>query len=502
MLFNSYIFLFVFLPVVLAGYFLLGRISIAAAAAWLTLSSLLFYGWWDYHFVPLLLGSITCNFVASRLMTRLERGRMVVLAIAVAGNLGLLGYFKYAGFFAGALDQAFGTGLGPLNIILPIGISFYTFTQIAFLVDAGRGEVAHYSFIHYALFVTYFPHLIAGPILHHREMMPQFRSPAIYRVDMRLVALGLGYLAIGLGKKCLIADSFSAFVGATFDSAAKGAELSAPAAWRGVVAYTLQLYFDFSGYADMAIGISLLFGIRLPFNFNSPYKSASIIEFWRRWHMTLSRFLRDYLYVALGGNRRGGFRRYLNLMITMALGGLWHGANWTFVVWGLLHGGYLIVNHAWRTVRPNAIERVPAPLRRYGAIGLTFLCVMIGWVFFRAQDIPTAMRVLSAMMGANGFGLAPAPIDLQRHLVWLALRIPIWLSQLIFFLGALYIVFAMPNTQELLEKRQTEPGRDGSGLAGLVGPQISPRWAVALGVLAAAAAMTFVQTSEFLYFQF
>jgi D-alanyl-lipoteichoic acid acyltransferase DltB (MBOAT superfamily) len=347
MLFNSLPFVFCFLPIVVMGFFVLGRRSPAAAAAWLTLASLFFYGWWNPAYVGLLMGSMIFNYwlgvrivhsVHAQSASALLRARRLLIA-AIAVDLLLLGYYKYANFFVENLNAPLGTQISLGAIILPLGISFFTFTQIAFLVDAYQGKAREYSFIHYSLFVTYFPHLIAGPILHHAEMMPQFAQRETYRPDYDKIAAGVTLFVLGLAKKVLIADDVGGYVAPFFDAARSGAPLTFLEAWCGALAYTFQLYFDFSGYSDMAVGLSLMFGVRLPINFHSPYKAANIIEFWRRWHMTLSRFLRDYLYVPLGGNRKGAARRYINLFITMLLGGLWHGAGWTFVMWGSIARG-------------------------------------------------------------------------------------------------------------------------------------------------------------------
>src|SRR6478609_9442749 len=380
MLFNSYAFIFLFLPLVLAGYFAIGRLGRLAPVIWLALASLAFYAVSNWQFVPLLLASVAFNYVVGLVLIsqRLRTSaRFAVLAAGVTGDLLVLGYFKYAGFLAANLNAIFSTGL-TVDILLPVGISFYTFTQIAFLVDAYRGQVARYALPHYALFVTYFPHLIAGPILHHKDMIPQFEREETKHPHAHLILCGIIIFAIGLFKKTCLADGIQPLVALAFDARAP----SFDQAWLGALAYTFQLYFDFSGYSDMAIGISLMFGIFLPLNFNSPYKAASIIDFWRRRHMTLSQFLRDYLYIPLGGNRHGPTLRYVNLMITMGLGGLWHGAAWTFVVWGALHGMYLCINHAWNNYGPAVAPRF-APIARMAAVLVTFLSVVAAWVFFR-----------------------------------------------------------------------------------------------------------------------
>src|SRR6266568_7401907 len=405
MLFNSYPFIFLFLPIALIGYFTLVRLNHLAPVIWLALASLAFYSVSNWQFVLLLLASIAFNYVIGLLLISKRprpAWRFAALTIGVAGDLLTLGYFKYAGFLAANLNAIFSTGLTG-DVLLPVGISFYTFTQIAFLVDAYRGNVARYALPHYALFVTYFPHLIAGPILHHKDMIPQFERAAMRRPDPHLILCGLIIFGIGLFKKTCLADGIQPLVSLAFGPNAPTFDQ----AWIGALAYTFQLYFDFSGYSDMAIGISLMFGIFLPLNFNSPYKAASIIDFWRRWHMTLSQFLRDYLYIPLGGNRHGPALRYVNLAITMLLGGLWHGAAWTFVVWGALHGTYLCINHAWNNFGPKIAPRFARAADIAGLI-LTFLAVVIAWVFFRAENMEWAIYVLAKMSdpGNVAFGRA------------------------------------------------------------------------------------------------
>src|SRR4051812_49123043 len=403
MLFNSYPFIFLFLPIALAGYFWLGRFGNLAPVLWLALASLAFYSLGNWQFVGLLLASVAFNYFIGWLLIAKQlrpATRFSALTVGVAGDLLVLGTFKYAGFFAANLNALFATGF-VVDVLLPVGISFYTFTQIAFLVDAWRGNVARYGLPHYALFVTYFPHLIAGPILHHRDMIPQFESARTKRPDPHLILCGLIIFAIGLFKKTCLADGIQPLVAPAFGANTP----SFDQAWIGALAYTFQLYFDFSGYSDMAIGISLMFGVFLPLNFNSPYKAQSIVDFWRCWHMTLSQFLRDYLYIPLGGNRHGRALRYVNLMITMLLGGLWHGAAWTFVVWGALHGLYLCINHAWSHLAPAASPRW-APLATFASCALTFLAVVVAWVFFRSDSLTTAVGILRAMASPTYVALA------------------------------------------------------------------------------------------------
>ncbi|MDN5087349.1 MBOAT family O-acyltransferase [Aliarcobacter butzleri] len=390
MLFNSYEFIFIFLPVMFVVYFYLNsKRLILGAKIWLVVGSLFFYSYWNVIYLPLILLSIFVNYGVGLSLVNHEKIRIsskTILSFGIVFNLGLLGYFKYTDFFLDNFNGIFGTNIPLPHIILPLGISFFTFTQIAFLVDAYKQEAKEYSLINYMLFVTYFPHLLAGPILHHKEMMPQFASKYNWVKNYRNIALGLFIFSIGLFKKVVIADTFAVWANAGFDTATT---LNLIEAWATSLSYTFQLYFDFSGYTDMAIGISLMFNIKLPINFNSPYKALSIQDFWRRWHMTLSRFLRDYLYIPLGGNRKGNIRTYVNLVTTFLLGGLWHGAGWTFIIWGLLHGIALAIHRFWQSLgfRMNKIL----------AWFITFNFINITWIFFRAKDFESAMKVLGSM---------------------------------------------------------------------------------------------------------
>jgi alginate O-acetyltransferase complex protein AlgI len=478
MLFNSYPFIFVFLPMALAGYFWLGRSSNLAPVWWLALASLVFYSVSNWQFAGLLLASVAFNYFIGWLLIAKQlrpTTRFAVLTIGVAGDLLVLATFKYAGFFAANLNALFSTGI-VVNILLPVGISFYTFTQIAFLVDAYRGNVARYGLPHYALFVTYFPHLIAGPILHHKDMIPQFESARTKRPDPHLILCGLIIFAVGLFKKTCLADGIQPLVAPAF-----GANYpSFDQAWIGALAYTFQLYFDFSGYSDMAIGISLMFGIFLPLNFNSPYKATSIIDFWRRWHMTLSQFLRDYLYIPLGGNRHGRTLRYVNLMITMLLGGLWHGAAWTFVVWGALHGAYLCVNHGWSNYGPAVAPRF-AWAANAVAFVLTFVSVVVAWVFFRADSISSATFVLSRMAD-------PTNIVFGRGEMANAMFIAVYAA----------IAWFAPNTQEIMgyDHKNRVVGENLNGWLRRPGFLYAAAATLAFGVLGIS------QHSEFIYFRF
>ena len=496
MLFNSYEFIFLFLPVAAALYFLIGRWNHDLAALWLALASLFFYGYWNPAYLPLLLVSVAANFGVGRLIaaSAAEGPRRAVLIAGLAFDLGLLGYYKYAGFLAEAVNGILGTSVPVPEIYLPLGISFFTFTQIAFLVDVYRRRAAEYRATHYLLFVTFFPHLVAGPILHHKEIMPQFSRPRTYRLSAANLAVGLSIFFIGLAKKTVIADGFSPFVAHVFDAAQRGTTPGLAEAWSGALGYTLQLYFDFSGYSDMAIGLARILGVKMPLNFLSPYKAADIIDFWRRWHMTLSRFLRDYLYIPLGGNRKGKSRRYLNLMITMALGGLWHGAGWTFAAWGTLHGLYLVVNHAWRSVR----DRLDIGARSTGwtrslARSVTFLAVVVGWVVFRADTLASASRVLAGMSGAAGMAERLTP----THWTELHLRI----------VAGLLIVWFAPNTQQIMARYTPSlpigPALLRAPLPGFVARwRLSVPWAYASAAVACIGILWLGHITEFLYFRF
>ena len=523
MLFNSFEFLLGFLPITFALFYLLGSLSRKIAAAWLAVASFFFYGWWDPRYVLLLAASILVNFTFGLALARLVaagsvRARGQLLFGAVAANILLLGYFKYAGFILVNIDALTGARFVIEGIVLPLGISFFTFTQIAFLVDTSRGYVREFNFVHYVLFVTYFPHLIAGPVLHHKEMMPQFEQASTYRLKAEDVAVGLTAFTIGLFKKVVLADGVAAYATPVFSAAESGIPLTLFEAWCGVLAYSFQIYFDFSGYSDMAVGLSRLFGVRLPINFYSPYQASNVTEFWRRWHMTLSRFLRDYLYVGLGGNRKGAKRRYINLMVTMLLGGLWHGASWAFVIWGGLHGLYLVVHHGWQAWRAKR-GHAPGQLqgwRNVGAIGLTFVAVTVAWVFFRAQTTSGAFEILLSMFGFRGVSL---PSGLAAVAAWVPFPglhfdgmfnhgLAQWSDGMLWLAALAAIVWLTPNTQQILDR--FEPSLDSQAVrfGGLHWRwyQWQPRWihAVYIAVLGltAAAFMLIGTNSEFLYFQF
>lgn len=524
MLFNSYEFVLAFLPIVLIGFYLLGRARLRELAiGWLVVSSLFFYGWWNPQYLWLIGGSIIFNFALGTGIVRRGPGTAEAKAIATVGvvaNLSLLGYFKYAVFVVGNINLATGADWQIPPIVLPLAISFFTFQQISFLVDTYKGEAREYNFLHYCLFVTFFPQLIAGPIVHHKEMLPQFARPGLFSLDHERIAVGMTIFLMGLFKKVVLADGIAVYATPVFNAAESGVTLTFIEAWGGVLAYTFQIYFDFSGYSDMAIGLARMFGVHLPLNFDSPYKAASISEFWRRWHMTLSRFLRDYVYIPLGGNRKGPSRQHVNLMTVMLVGGLWHGAGWTFVVWGGLHGLYLVINHFWTaftSTRFSASLRTH-PIWTMSATVVTFLAVVFAWVFFRAESFEGANAVLAGMLGMNGLSIP------QQHLQTLN---AFWglgdvLSQAgvrfvetpyfigfgpgLHLLALLVICWFLPNTQQIMARHMpaviTAAGQ-GAGLAVAL-LRWQPGYLHALLMVAAGlySLTSMTGISEFLYFQF
>ena len=392
MLFNSYEFIFLFLPITFFIYFYLNKKHLTEASkGFLVFASLFFYSWWSIAYLPLIIISMLFNYSLGRELSKNQKAKKyynkkTILTIGITFNLLLLGYFKYSDFFIENFNTVFSTSVPLLHLLLPLAISFYTFQQIAYLVDSYRSETKEYDFLNYAVFVTFFPQLIAGPIVHHAEMMPQFAKLKNKVTNYHNIALGLFIFSMGLFKKVAIADTFAIWATRGFDATE---QLDMALAWITSLSYTFQLYFDFSGYTDMAIGIALLFNIKLPINFNSPYKATSIQDFWRRWHITLSRFLKDYIYIPLGGNRKGESRTYLNLFATFVLGGIWHGAGWTFVFWGVLHGTALVIHRLWQSLGFK--------LNRVLAWFITFNFINIAWVFFRAKEFDDALKVLHGM---------------------------------------------------------------------------------------------------------
>jgi len=545
MLFNSGEFLFVFLPVALSGFYLLGTLSRTSAIRWLILVSLVFYAWWRPVNVLIIAPSIVINFALARILLRLNeregsrRASNAVLFLGISFNVVFLGFFKYTDFVLGSINDILGANLILTHIILPLGISFITFQKIAFLIDIQAGRIRSFTFQDYCTFVLFFPQLIAGPIVHYREMMPQFHAVSC-RFDTENVAVGLTLLFFGLFKKVIFADKIALLVTPIYNNAAAGGKTSFLLAWMAATGFTLQLYFDFSGYTDMALGLARFFGIRLPPNFGSPLRASNIIDYWLRWNMTLTRFLTGYIYNPLvlwltrrrqakgqpgfGGRNTtvGAFLSLLMfpLIVTMFVSGLWHGAGYGFIVWGLLHGFYLTINHAWRMVAARlwpdrrSYDRIMKPV----GLVLTFVSVTSAMVFFRSPTITAAIDVLKGIIGLNGIALPQdifdrlGPLTSTLHAVgviadasWTShdfAKTAIWIFLLMF------VALACPNTLQILAryepalgvKPQSTPLRIG-GIR-IVEWGASLPWAIAVSVVAAIAVISIGGPSEFLYWQF
>ena len=504
MLFNSYPFILLYLPVTLIVFVALRQRGLMKwTFDWLVVASLFFYGWWKWSNLPLLLGSLLFNYAMGTWLSRLDKRRpaRAVLTVGLTANLLFLGYFKYANFFIDNANTFFGAHWGFTHIVLPLGISFYTFQKIAYLVDSYGGLTRGYGFRDFCLFVSFFPQLIAGPIVHHSEMMPQFKKETKQGVDWLDINVGMTLFVIGLAKKVLIADQFARWASPVFNVAQTGVAPGFAASWVGAVAYSIQIYFDFSGYSDMAIGLGRMFGIKLPLNFNSPYKATNIADFWRRWHMTLSRLLRDYLYIPLGGNRLGTTRRYVNLMTTMLIGGLWHGAGWTFVFWGGLHGLYLSLYHGWTEWRKHrGLATAPATATGiwFGRV-ITFLAVLVSWVFFRATTTDGAFKILESMFGAHGFSFASKDIPLSTAAWACAVILP--------------AAWIFPNSHEMLARFQPAleymagPSKVGlaptpAWLGNRLQWQPTVGWALWMALLMIISMLCLSRPSEFIYWQF
>jgi D-alanyl-lipoteichoic acid acyltransferase DltB (MBOAT superfamily) len=401
MLFNSPEYIFLFLPFTVLVYFLLARQGSGYRSFWLVSASLFFYGYWNPVYLWIIIGSVLFNFIIARQLGGAKNLRKTMsLTLGIVANLGLLGFFKYTNFLVENLNPLFESKIPRVDIVLPLAISFFTFQQIAYLVDSSKSQVKHHSLLEYSLFVTFFPQLIAGPIVHHREMMPQFADESRRWVNWQNICAGIIVFSIGLFKKVVIADSFAVWADAGFDS---DVTLSMTEAWAATLSYTFQLYFDFSGYCDMAIGAALLFNIHIPMNFNSPYKALNIQDFWRRWHVTLSRFLRDYIYVPLGGNQVRVPLIYTNLLITFLVGGLWHGAGWNFIIWGALNGIAIVLHRIW--------FEAGLRMNRFAAWGCTFLFTCFAWVFFRSSDIETALGITRSLIDIDSLTLSQPFLD-------------------------------------------------------------------------------------------
>lgn len=539
MLFNSPAFLLAFLPVVLIGFYLIGAMRRPEwAILWLVFASLFFYVWWRWEYGFLIVASIVFNYLVGLRLGR--KPSKALLVFGVAANLGVIGWFKYTGFFATVVNDLTGAGLPIPAFLLPLGISFYTFQQIAYLVDAYSREAHETSPTRYALFVTFFPQLIAGPIVHHKEMLSQFHDPATYRPRLENLMLGLTAFGIGLFKKVFIADPLAPHALLAFGPASEGVLPTVADAWLGSVAYALQLYFDFSGYSDMAIGLGLMFGIRLPINFASPFKAASIIEFWSRWHMTLTRFLTGYVYnpLVIGITRRRmakGKPTYTQkrpeavpflvqlaapTLVTFFLAGIWHGAGWQYIAFGVIHGVLLTANHAWRGFRGRVgIGRSFGPLGRAAGVLVTFTAVVFSLVFFRADSLSTALLVVQAMAGAGGtLDIVPSldgpDLAAMGTMELLLTRLQSVMGVLL--LGSLAIVWIMPNTPQYIEKLSAVVARIRGDETMLRWPLLRWKWPArlplgprfiqggAVGVVLALALLRSLSDAptEFLYFTF
>ncbi|MCA9400122.1 MAG: MBOAT family protein [Candidatus Omnitrophica bacterium] len=522
MLFNSYIFILLFLPITLTVFYLLKKRGCDQwLLGWLFIASLFFYGWWKPAYLLLMLGSIGFNFFMGRRISSCvnKSTKKTFTGFTVILNLLLLGYFKYTNFTFGLIGLIVDTSLPQVQIVLPLAISFFTFQQIAFIIDCYQGKTEEVDFLQYGLFVSFFPQLIAGPIVHHRDMLPQFKNSFQGKSSVENLSVGLTIFTLGLFKKVMIADTMANYASPVFRAVEQGNVLTFFEAWSGVLAYSMQIYFDFSGYSDMATGLGRMFGIRLPINFFSPYKSASMIDFWRRWHITLSQFLKDYLYIPLGGNQKGSKRRYINIMITMLLGGLWHGANVTFILWGGLHGLYILINHAWRQLTsalglPSFLKMVARPF----AVLLTFLAVTVAWIFFRADNPTSAFQLLLSMSGHYGVSLWETNFHQLNKLFGFGNLLMSWgvtfgeptyfrgIKHLAIIISTLIFAWSMPNTFELM--RRYNPNTNLRSVKAYINKKQwlhwrpTFLWAVGLATLFAWSLLSISKASEFIYFQF
>lgn len=509
MLFNSYLFIFVFFPLCLFSTFLIAQRKPQYLMLCVLCVSLIFYSFWKWQYVLLILLSILFNYFASKVIQ--DTKSKWILSASIIINLVPLIYYKYTNFLLETISSILGTYFREYSVLLPLGISFLTFVQIAFLCDVYRGEIDEkIEFLPYSAFVTFFPHLIAGPIIHFRQLVPQLKQMGAHVFNSQNFSIGLTLFFVGLGKKTIFADSMVFFVNPVFEAASNGVQLQFLEAWLGIFAFTLQIYFDFSGYSDMAIGLARFFGISFPLNFYSPYQSHNIIEFWRRWHITLSSFLRDYLYIPLGGNRQ---KRVRNLLVTMLLGGLWHGAQWTFVIWGGIHGLLLAISHGFNKLRNVKINQ----FSRSSQI-ITFIVVSMTWVFFRAQNLDTALTLLKGAFGLNGLSL---PHSLERYISpfnifniiefsGLTKNFNLWnyidVSKVF---GLLVVVLFMPNIYQILrnyividEMKFMNPVPNNSFVAKLVWSP-TPMWSIILATISLVGLLSIMGwNQQFIYFEF
>lgn len=459
MLFNSFPFIFLFFPITLIFYFLFGKNKTALfQLIWIVLASLFFYSVWKKSFLYILLISVCVNFIIGQFII-LKKNKLM-LAFGLIFNVAVLFYFKYRGFFIDNFSSLMGITISIKHIVLPLGISFITFQKITYLVDVYYGKIKDKSFLNFLVFISFFPQLIAGPIVHYNQLMSQFSATKTKRFSYYQFNLGMTLFIMGLAKKVILADTASLYSDPMYAAISTGQSLTFEETWIGVLAYAFQIYFDFSGYSDMAIGLARIFGIRLPLNFNSPYKATSIIDFWRRWHMTLSHFLRNYIYIPLGGNRKGIIRKHANLMVTMLIGGFWHGANWTFIIWGGLHGFYLIINHMWIACcnKLGWSNLSKSFIYKLASVIVTFFFFNLALVIFRSANLSAANIAFHSLFGLNGFGITTTSylhhMPLIKLIKWLcniqSSTIITTEATILYLITMLTIIWLPPNSQELL----------------------------------------------------
>jgi D-alanyl-lipoteichoic acid acyltransferase DltB (MBOAT superfamily) len=492
MLLNSAAFLFIFLPLtIMVYYFFYTKGLDRSARVVLILSSIIFYALWSINTLWILAGLILVNFIIAKEIAKvIEEKRSLARNILISGvfiNLVALGYFKYFHFIAENVSAVFKTEFSHQRIVMPLGISYITFQFIAYLVDVYKKQKPDTRFSNFTIFISFFPKIIAGPILRYSDLNWQLKKLGRSKINWTLLRIGVVLFIIGLAKKVLLADSLEPYVATIFSDAESGQKLNWIIGWAGTLAFTLQIYFDFSGYSDMAVGLGLLFGLRLPENFDSPYKALSITEFWRRWHMTLSSFLKDYIYIPLGGNKRGEIRRHFNVFVTMLVCGIWHGAGWNFIIWGGIHGIFIIVNNIWKQFRGNFPKANPT--FRYISALLTFFCVTVAWVFFRASTLQGAMYLLKSMFSIQ-------PLGWEQFTSSYSLGLPLLIGM------GLSIVWLLPNSLQIskysfdiTEKRLSRQNE----LVPWLSVEPSFRWALVFGFLLALIIARLPQATNFIY---
>lgn len=494
MLFSSSEFLFFFLPLVIVFFLIAQRVGRTAALLFGIAASLFFYAYYRPEYLSLLIHSVVINYYIGNLLR--DNQSRALLICGLIGNLAVLGFYKYADFVVTNVNHLPGMEVAQPNIALPLAISFFTFQQVAYLVDCYKGTTVRDTFTRYSFFVTFFPQLIAGPIVKQQDVMEELNDGKL-KITSNQFALGISIFILGLFKKVVIADQMASIADPVFMANAR-IGLDMTTAWMGAFAYTFQIYFDFSAYSDMAIGLGILFGLNFPLNFNSPYKAGSIIDFWRRWHITLSRFLREYLYIPLGGNKAGIFGRYGNLMLTMLLGGMWHGADWAFMLWGGLHGGFLILNHAYRNIFAQKMPQLAGQLAKWLGVPITFLIVLLAWVPFRANG--TEFMSYYAAMFTGGFEVGnyrEIVYSASSHLTWIML------------LAAAAIAFLMPNVSEFMGYKELAAQKVGAIEETITGGFLlrwrqSPLWTIMIGLMLIISILFVLRgtPNAFIYFEF